>query len=70
MILDNNVTPDDDGGHVRAHCAFHKSIGDVEFRVDPGIARHPVEIDENCIALHAGNQCADLVGEAGRLGTV
>jgi hypothetical protein len=46
------------------------NASNVEFRVNPGVARYPAEIDENCIALHAGNQRADLVCEAGRLSTV
>ena len=46
--------------------ALHKGVGDVEFRVDPGVPCHPVEIDEDRIALHAGYQRADLVREAGR----
>src|SRR5271155_3990896 len=70
MILNHDLPADDDSGDVRAHGTFHKGVGDVEFRVDPGIARHPVEIDEDCIALHAGNQRADLVREAGLFGTV
>src|SRR5215471_5578227 len=70
MVLDDDFSPDDDGGDVRTHGAFHKGVSDVKFRVNPGIARYPVEIDENRIALHAGQQRADLVREAGRFGTV
>src|SRR5215469_2436746 len=54
MVLDHDFSPDNDSGDVRAHGAFHKGVSDVKFRVDPGIARYPVEIHENCIALHAG----------------
>src|SRR4051794_30819044 len=42
MILNHNLPADDDCGDVRTHGAFHKGLGDVKFRVDPGIARHPV----------------------------
>ena len=70
MILNHDFPPDDDSGDVRAHGAFHKGVGDVKFRVNPGIASHPVEIDEDRIAFHAGHQRADLVREAARPGTV
>src|ERR1700757_1618684 len=33
MILDHDLSPDDDCGDVRAHGALHKGVGDVEFRV-------------------------------------
>src|SRR5438132_11914980 len=35
MILDHDLSPDDNRGDVRAHGALDKGVGDVEFRVDP-----------------------------------
>src|SRR5215831_211996 len=69
-IFNHDLSPDNDCRDVSAHRALHKRVGDVEFRVNPWVARHPVEIDENCIAFHARNQRADLVCEAGGFGTV
>src|SRR6266516_6608475 len=67
VILDHDFTPDDDCGDIRAHCAFHEGVDEVEFRVDPGIARHPVEVNENRVTLSARYQRADFVRKAGCL---
>jgi hypothetical protein len=55
---------------VGAHSTFDERLGDVEFRVDPGVAHHPAEVDEDRIALHAGQEGADFVVKTGRPGAV
>src|SRR6516162_2579485 len=54
VVLDHDPAADDDCRDIGAHRTLDKGLGDVEIRVDPGIARHPVEIDEDRVALHAG----------------
>jgi hypothetical protein len=36
MIVNDDLSPDDDSVDVRAHSAFYKGVDDVKFRVDPG----------------------------------
>jgi len=45
--------------------ALHKRVGNIKFRVDPGITGYPIEINKNCISLHAGNQRTELVRKTG-----
>ena len=70
MVLDHDPAADDNGCDIDTHCAFDKGFGDVELRVYPRIAGHPVEIDEDRVALHTGEESADLAGKTGRLGAV
>src|SRR5438132_6422323 len=39
MVLDHDLSRDNDCGDDGTHGALDKGVGDVEFRVDPGIAR-------------------------------
>ena len=53
VIVDHDLAAHDHGCYVCAHRAFHKGLDNIEFRIDPWIARHPVEVDEDCVTLHA-----------------
>jgi hypothetical protein len=49
--LNHNLSPDNNSGDVRAHGAFDKGFDDVEFWIDPGIAHHPAQINEDRVAF-------------------
>src|SRR5271166_2763590 len=51
VVLDHDPAANDDCRDIGAHRAFDKGLGNVEIRVDPRVARHPVEIDEDRVAL-------------------
>src|SRR6516165_9224368 len=54
VVLDQDPPANDNGSDVSAYRTFDEGLGDVEFRVDPGSARPPVEIDGDRSPLHAG----------------
>jgi len=70
VVFDHDPAANDDCRDIGAHRAFDKGLGNVEIRVDPRVACHSVEIDEDRVALHAGQQCADLARKTRRLGAV
>jgi hypothetical protein len=70
VVLDHDPAADDYRRNVDTHRTLDKGLGNVELRVDPGIARHPVEIDKDRVALHTRAESADLAGKTGRLGAV